>query len=404
MLYLLPIIVFVAVAVWLGTIARRRMFRTAARRLVAGLKPRVGFSTTTSPPAPDYRDPAAWAVLPDAPGKSLLTPPGVGAMAPEEAAVDAFFIHPTTFFGATAWNAALTDPRAREGVDEMVVPGQATVFNGCCRVFAPRYRQATLYAFMAPSEDSRRALELAYDDVRLAFTHYLERHNGGRPFIVAGHSQGTLHGIRLLEELVAPTSLRERLVAAYLIGYWVPEDKLETSLAPLRPSPGPTATGCIVAWDTFGEGGGPDRERDRAEHWYPVAGGGGEWRRRNRTRPLCVNPLTGRCGGGAAPAALNLGAVHPLIDGMSHSMRRFLAPDPLGVRCRGLSAPRPGEVSARCGDDGILFISRPRTRAFRRFLMPGASYHNHDYGLFYMNLRTDVARRVEAFLAGRHAS
>ena len=404
MLYLLPIIVFVAVAVWLAMVARRRLVRAAARRIVEGLKPRVSFSPTTASPAPEYRDPTAWAVLPDAPAKSMLTPPGVAAIAPGDAPVDAFFVHPTTFFGATAWNAALTDPRSREGVDEMVVPGQASVFNGSCRIFAPRYRQATLYAFMAPSEHSRHALELAYEDVRRAFTHYLERHNHGRPFILAGHSQGTLHGIRLLEELVAPTPLRERLVAAYLIGYWLPENKLETSLAPLRPSADPAATGCLVAWDTFGEGGGPDRERDRAEHWYPAPDGGGEWRRRNRTRPVCVNPLTGRCDGGTAPAALNLGAVHPLLEGMPHTMKAFLDPAPLGVRARGLSVPHPGEVSARCSGDGILLISRPTTRAFRRFLMPGASYHNHDYGLFYMNLRADIARRVDAFLTGRRAS
>lgn len=403
-MYLLLVIVFLAVLAWLVIVSWRALARAAARRVTRALRPRLAFDPATAPAAPDFNDPTAWAVVPDAPAKSLLTPPGVTAVAPREAPVDAFFVHPTTYFGTASWNAPPADPRATEGIDEMVVPGQVSAFNGSCRIFAPRYRQATLFAFMVPSEDSRRALELAYDDVRRAFTHYLEHHNAGRPFVIAGHSQGTLHAIRLLEDMVVPTPLLERLVAAYLIGYWVPEDKLDTTLAPLRPSDHAAATGCIIAWDTFGEGGGPDRERDRAEHWYPSGDGGGEWRRRSRTRPVCVNPLTGRCGGASAPAALNLGAVHPLIEGMPRSMKAFLRPEPLGVRARGLSAPRPAEVSARCSGDGFLLISRPSTRAFRRFLMPGLSYHNHDYGLFYMNLRADVARRVESYLAGHHSS
>ena len=391
----------VAVRQVVGAVSRREM-----RAFLEAITPRVAYSAQTTPPAPEYGAAAAWAVTPSAPGKALLTPAGVAAIDPERAPVDLFFIHPTTFFGTIRWNAPIDDERANEGVDELVVPSQASVFNGCCRIYAPRYRQATLYSFVSPNRDGRSALELAYGDVVRAFQHYLDHHNHGRPFVLASHSQGTCHAIRLLEEVIVPSPLLRRMVAAYLIGYWVPEAKLATTLAPLRPAASPTDTGCIVAFDTFGEGGGPDHARDLCEHFYPVPGGGGEWRRRAGTRPVCVNPLLGRGGTEPAPAALNLGAVWPLVSGIERRMDLFTGEQPLGLATAALSAPLLHHVSARCGQDGFLYVSRPRASAFRLAVMPGRNYHNYDYGLFYMNLRADVERRVKAFTAatlGTHA-
>ncbi len=44
--------------------------------------------------------------------------------------------------------------------------------------------------------------------------------NGDRPFILAGHSQGTFHAARLLGERIAGTPLAEKMVAACLVGYF----------------------------------------------------------------------------------------------------------------------------------------------------------------------------------------
>ncbi len=373
--------------------------RAAARAFLTAITPKVAFGPDTTPPPPDYATPAAWAVTPEAPAKSALTPPGIAAIRPEVAEVDVFFVHPTTFFGTRNWNATIDDPRASEGVDELVVPAQASVFNGRCRIYAPRYRQATLYAFVKPDDNGRSALELAYSDVERAFQHYLSHHNQGRPFVLASHSQGTCHSIRLLEEVIAPSPLRERLVAAYLIGYWLPEEKLSSNLAAVPPCTSPDDVGCIVAWDTFGQGGGPDHVRDRAEHWYPTGDGRGEWRRRAGTRALCINPLTGRRDTEPAPADANLGAVHPVIRGMPLRADLFFGEEPIGMTTTGLSRPLRHHVSARCSGDGFLYISRPRAAAFRMAVLPGRNYHNYDYGLFYMNLRADIERRVAAFLA-----
>jgi hypothetical protein len=381
-------------------LAARALFKRARQRaFLSAIRPRVPFRPDRLPPPPDYSHPASWAVTPSATGKSLLSPPGVVPLDPDRAEVDLFFVHPTTYFGSSGWNAATNDLRANEGVDEMVVPGQVTAFNGCARIWVPRYRQATLWVFIAPDENGRRALELAYQDVRRAFRHWLEHHRSGRPFLLASHSQGTLHALRLLEEEILPAGLADDLVAAYLIGYWIPRDKLQ-ALRPLRPAASPSDTRCLIAWDTFGEGGGPDHSKDRGEHFYPAASGG-EWRPRAGKTPVCANPLTGACTTEPAPARFNIGAVHPVIENLPSESEMFLGDEPHGLRALALSHPHPGEVGARCGKDGFLYIPRPKTAAFRSFLLPGRSYHNHDYGLFYMNLRADVERRVKAYLSTR---
>jgi hypothetical protein len=396
----LIVLLILAVAVVAALIGRSYLRRAAARMFLAAITPKVGFDHDAVPPPPDYFQPDSWAVTPNAPAKSLLTPSGVVPVDPANAEVDVFFVHPTMYFGTKNWNAPIDDPRANEGVDELVVPAQSTVFNGSGRIFAPRYRQATLYAFVKPGDNGRQALELAYGDVARAFQYFLDHHAGDRPFILASHSQGTCHSIRLLEQVIAPSrQLRDRLVVAYLIGYWLPLDKLSSTLATIPPCSAPDDTGCLVAWDSFGEGGGPDHDRDRAEHWYPTSDGTGEWQRRAGKPALCVNPLTGRRDTDPAPAELNLGAVHPVIKGLTSRANLFFGEQPIGMTASALAGPLSHHVSARCSDDGFLYISRPPAKAFRLAVLPGQSYHNYDYGLFYMNFRADVERRVAAFMA-----
>jgi hypothetical protein len=75
--------------------------------------------------------------------------------------------------------------------------------------------------------------------------------------------------------------------------------------------------------------------------------------------------------------------------------------DPLGLRVAGLSAPKPHLVTARCGDDGFLYISEPSDPALRQMVMPGGNYHNYDLSLFYLDVRHNVAERLDAYLAAR---
>ena len=366
----------------------------------AQVKPTVRFDEVSPPPAPDYADPACWAAHPDNPSKSTFTPKDSGLEDRQATArADVFYIHPTSYFGRDFWNAPLDDAGANEWVDELMVPAQTSVFNGCCRVFAPRYRQATFYSFVERGSNGRRALELAYDDVARAFDYYVEHHNAGRPFFLASHSQGSLHAIRLLEEHLDGGLLAERMVAAYVVGFRFPMDKIERGLKMLKPCERATDTGCILAWDTYREDGKPARFFDKAEHWYATPNGKGRWERRAFKKPLCINPLTWRRDTELAPKSLNLGAV-PIVNSFpkGKGWRDMWTAGPVGIKATGLARPLPGEVSARCGADGFLYISKPTAWALKLAVLPRGDYHNYDYTLFYMNIRQNVEDRLAVFL------
>ena len=166
------------------------------------------YGSDTLPPAPNYAEERAWLVLPSkcpillarlVPPEDYSEPPirpTVRSLPPLETAssaavepkVDVFFVHGNGYPGA-GWNAAYDDIASRETV-QLQAAAQLPAFHGLCRVHAPLYRVAADGAFFCQSrDDARRALDLAYADVRSAFEHFLLVHNQGRPFILAAHGQ-----------------------------------------------------------------------------------------------------------------------------------------------------------------------------------------------------------------------
>jgi len=131
------------------------------------LDPKVPFQTYDPPPAPDYATQRAWYLR-----------PGAADAAPG----DVFFIAPTTYDGGRNWNARIDHPKASRQFREVMAPNYVGPFVMVGRVFAPRYRQASLYSLTTLREDAREARQFAYLDVRNAFDSYLAHDNGGRPF------------------------------------------------------------------------------------------------------------------------------------------------------------------------------------------------------------------------------
>jgi len=267
------------------------------------------------------------------------------------AAVDVFFVHPTTFLSADAWNQSLDDAETNRLTDEMVMRGQASAFNGCCRVYAPRYRQATLAAFFVEDDSGPQALALAYEDVVAAFRYYLAHFNAGRPFVLAGHSQGSHHADSLMADEIVGTALADRLVAAYPIGFEIDG----SNGVPVCETP--TQTGCQVTWNSVGP---------RAGALFASPNN------------ICVNPLTWRADGAHADHDANLGAVN-LEAGDLHE---------------------PGAADAQCRD-GRLYVSEIRSGNYSLMPLGRDNYHIYDYALFYVNIRQNAQARVEAFLGSR---
>lgn len=363
----------------------------------AKVQPKISFANAEVPEAPNYADLKHWAAHPQKTDKSSFKPEGVENGEEDDLGADVFFIHPTSYFGTGAWNASLDHPHANEIVDEFILPGQASVFNGCCNIYAPRYRQATFASFLGRGNNGRRALELAYEDVLTAFEHFLSQWNNGRPFFIGAHSQGAVHAMRLLEERIDKTNLSKRIVAAYVIGFRFPLEKFEKGyFQNLRPAESARDTGCVVAWDTYSEDGKPYHWLDKAEVWYDDSKR--NWKPRAFKTPLCINPLNWKITLEKAGKEKNLGAVHSVLSDRDEvNWNGWGGEEVVGLNTTGLSAPYPGEVSAQKKKDGFLYVSTPESEPFKRLVMPGGNYHNYDYALFYMNMRENIKDRFEAY-------
>ena len=330
------------------------------------LDPKEPFQTYDPPPAPDYAQRSAWALMPRAPENPTDAEP----------AADVFFVGPTTFDGGRHWNAPIDDPQADRLFRRVMAPNYAGPFVKVGRLFAPRYRQASLYTLMTLREDAKEARRFAYSDVASAFRYYLAHYNEGGPIVVVGVEQGGSLAARLLSDAVArDPSLERRIAAAYLIQTVVPSDD-----APLPPCLAPRQSGCLAAWAQAYEGD-PERAQailDRSLVW----GEGGQLVNLQGRTPICFNPLFGGVVDGQAPARLNQGATN--ATGLEWGARPAFLTRQVGARC----------------EKGLLRVSRPHSAS----LKPSGSWTDRrrmaPYNLFYADLEADALGRVEGLLAG----
>ncbi len=368
------------------------------RQVLRRIRPTNDFTIANLPLAPDYEDLSNWAAHPQLITKVAYTPESIApTSAWKDGPVDCFYVYPTLNFSSQYWNAPLDHQGINELVDELILPGQVSVFNTCCRIFVPRYRQATFYSFLRTRKNGRAALEVAGADVVAAFDYYLANFNKGRPFYLAGHSQGALHVMRLLEERIEGTALVKQLVAAYPIGFYFPMDKFKRTLKTIVPSKSPTTTNCVVAWDTYLATGGPVRILDRSEIRYREDGKV-RWEKRKKKEVLGVNPLSWTTSNELVSAKRHKGGVFLYLKSAKKmDLEAMIAEEPMGLTCKSLSKPQKQQVNAQIGKKGFLYVSKPKYRAFRRLMLPGGYLHVFDIALFYINLRENIAERWNAY-------
>jgi hypothetical protein len=332
--------------------------------LEALIDPQVPYDVYKPPPAPDYAKAAAWDQLP-------------GPIRADATGIDVFFVPPTTFKGGKNWNGPIDDQGAAAIYTRVMAPNYAAPFARAGRVFAPRYRQASLYTSLTVFDDAIEAREFAYGDVRAAFGYFLDHLSDGRPFILVGVEQGGELAARLLEtEIAANAGLRRRLVGAYLIDTVVPAARFPAG-GPIPACQSRTEVGCVVAWISAPVGDFPRilNILSRSKVWS----NDGRLDNLGGAAVLCVNPLLGSVSNAAVPPRLNLGAAN--ATGLEWGARPgFLA----------------RQVGAQCVD-GILRVTQPRSASLRpqgswadRLRVPG-------YNLFWADLEADSLARVAAW-------
>jgi hypothetical protein len=339
------------------------------RLIRLALVPSAPFAAADAGARPDYRSLSGWAAHPGLKTDAARWVPANYTAAPRPG-VAIFYVLPTAVFDRNRWNGRSDDAEAAKRTD-MFLRFQASVFNGVGAVWAPRYRQATFGAFLTDKPQAQQALDLAYGDVLAAFDAFVLGQPADRPIILAGHSQGSLHLLRLLRDRVADTPLAARIVAVYAVG-WPISVTADLPALGLPACSADDAPGCILSWQSFAQ---PVDAKDIRATFDAGTGLTGASRRGSAM--LCTNPLAGTTTTAAIPASVNFGSLLPNAD---FSSGELIAKG----------------IGATCRADGILDIGPP-PGGYSAYVLPGNNFHVYDYPLFWANLRGDVERRVGAF-------
>lgn len=260
----------------------------------------AGAQTQPAPAAaPDYRSDDTWLCLPGrtdpctGPLQTVeLRGSGYAATNTSRPAAnpraDCFYVYPTVSAEPTM-NSDMEPGPPEQGAAR----SQAARFNDVCRVYAPMYRQITGMGLATSLTGGNIGpqIEIAYADVRAAFRQFRQRRAPGRPFLLIGHSQGSIHLLRLLQEEIEGKPEARDMVAAYLIGSNVLVPEGQVVGGSLRTTPLCTRageTGCVVSYMSFREtvppaAGGLFGRGDTPGLGTPVVPG---------MTAACVNPAT----------------------------------------------------------------------------------------------------------------
>lgn len=308
-------------------------------------------TTASNAESPNYSDKACWYQIPE------ITKD-----------VDTFFVYPTEYMAANEGDpdyAPLDNAEMREGV-KTNYPILASVYEDSTNVFMPYYRQAGMM-FAAEeakkSGDPRTAFAtVPYSDVTAALDYYFENYNNGRPFIIAGHSQGSgIVSLVLKDYFKEHPDYYERMIAAYVIGFSITKEYLEENTH-LKFATGESDTGVIISWNTEG----PKNVEQNASNVVLLP------------NAISINPLNWKLDNTYAPASENLGS-RVLNEKTGEYEIKDVGADAKVVLNRG-SVLTNADTEPVGGDT-----------------FGPQSYHNGDYALFFNNIKDNVAKRIAAY-------
>ncbi|MFA6009636.1 MAG: DUF3089 domain-containing protein [Desulfobacteraceae bacterium] len=289
------------------------------------------------------------------------------SLPPTTKTVDVFYLYPT------AWRKQNeTDPNINEIDNASMRVGsnakfaqQATAFETVCNVYAPYYRQAdALYTLTLPTLEERDAVIAGIPtlDAMAAFDFYIKHFNNGRPFILAGHSQGSNVLLNILSGYMKEhPDVYERMIAAYVIGYSVTEEYLADN-PHLKFATGAEDTGVIISYNS------QSPNINEGDNFVVLEGS------------LAINPINWSREEIPATTDEGLGSFMP-IDGVFSPVPQY-ADATLDLN--------QGVVICSTADEDALHALIPG--------IPTGIYHSFDYSFYYFNLRANAADRIAAFL------
>ena len=319
------------------------------------LKFTIGAAGTT-----DYAMRAHWLSLPSKPLKR----------------VDVFYLCPTEYTRAPGGPIVgpVDDPAMMKGA-QAAFQRQATAFSTFANIYAPYYRQAdsAARAALPPAQQVKIVAGGPTQDGIAAFDYFIRHFDHGRPFILAGHSQGSNVLANLLAKYMkARPAVYRKMIAAYVIGYSITPHYLSQNPF-LKFATGANDTGGIISWNT---------EAPTVAGTNPVLLPGG----------LAINPITWTRSQTEATAKQNLGS----IELNPATGTPVLNNDGTVKRVMGLADARVNKAK------GVVICSTVDA-ANPPYYTPGGFpmgvLHPFDYPLYFFDIRANAANRVERFFA-----
>ena len=230
--------------------------------------------------------------------------------------------------------------------------GVDTLTSGKLNYYSPYYRQCSLHSFASDSVAFR--FNIALDDARRAFAYYLKNYNNGRPFVLAGFSQGAMIARELLKEM--EESVFQRMVATYLIGIKVSEEDLVAN-PHIRPAHVADDTGVTICYNSM-------RGEDAN---YPS---------QNGTNIVEINPINWSTNAEVASLITEPSPLKPVKEQTKDTMMVQLD-----------TASNLLLVSGYSATDYVLPLIGNHT-----------SYHTREIWLYRDQLKENIQQRVDAFL------
>jgi hypothetical protein len=276
---------------------------------------------------------------------------------------DVFYLYPTTSWtknNSTSMICAIDDSAMMAGAAQAFTR-QATAFDTAANVYAPYYRQDN----SSPDNRLNVIAGIPTTDATAAFDYYIRHFNQGRPFILAGHSQGANIVCNLLSGyLKSNPQVYARMIAVYVIGGPVTKAFLQAN-PHLKFATGPDDTGVIISYNT---------EASDFTGVNPVLYG---------EVGLVINPITWTRDETLADTTQGLGSLFPNKAGVWVKIPQYADARVDTVK---------GVLICSTADENKIAILDSLSG------FPKGVYHSFDYPFYYYNIRQNAANRIQKFL------
>lgn len=292
----------------------------------------------------------------------------------KDKAVDLIFLYPSSCMDPLANTiCSINNPIMRFMAQHHLVQ-QAGAFEPVANIFAPYWRQVNGTKLSKMSFDEVDQAEWAEPrtDVYAALDYYFKNLNQGRPYFLAGHSQGSrLSYMVLAEYMKEHPDYYANMIAAYCIGDALTKSYLEEN-PHVKAAQGADDLGVVVSWNTEGPA-------NKGKDSLVVAPGA-----------ISINPLNWCVDETPAGPELNLGSFvpHLINSGM----------DELSIKADAVIDQ----------ERGTIIVTNPEFEKYNIIALFGmddletvfgpASYHGCDYSFFYMNIRDNARLRADTWL------